>query len=118
MIVWPPLLAAYATGLVLVFFTLVSGDAETPPGEAVRLAVFVLFVVLFTLLQSLGDRCTRPIWPVALIQIVVCVGAEVLSRRLMLPAPISGLWLIVLVTVVASAIRGLRSPRQEVPRAA
>jgi preprotein translocase subunit SecY len=117
MIVWPPLLAGYATGLVLVLFTLVSGDTGTPLGEAVRLAVFVLFVVLFTLLQSLGDRCIRPIWPVALIQIVVCVGAEVLSRRSMLPAPISGLWLIVLVTVACNAIRGLRSARQEITRA-
>lgn len=109
MIVWPPLLAGYATGLVLVLFTLVSGNGETPPGEVPRLVVFALCVALFTLLQSLGDRCIRPIWPVALIQIAVCIGAELLSRHLMLPAPISGLWLIVLVTVVASAIRGFRS---------
>jgi preprotein translocase subunit SecY len=113
MFVWPPLLAGYATGLVLVLFTLVSDNAAALLGEPVRLAVFALFVVLFTLLQSMGDRTIRPIWLVALIQIAVCVGAELLSRRLMLPAPISGLWLIVLVTVVASAIRGLRPARQE-----
>ena len=47
----------------------------------------------------------------ALVQIFVCVGGELLTRKLTLPFAIDGVWLSILVTVATSAMRCLRPTR-------
>jgi hypothetical protein len=44
----------------------------------------------------------------ALVQIFVCVGGELLTRNLTLPFAIDGIWLIIVATVITSTMRSLR----------
>jgi hypothetical protein len=44
----------------------------------------------------------------ALVQIFVCVGGELLTRNLTLPFAIDGIWLIIVVTMITSTMRSLR----------
>jgi preprotein translocase subunit SecY len=44
----------------------------------------------------------------ALVQIFVCLGGDLLTRNLTLPFAIDGVWLIIVVTVITSAMRNLR----------
>lgn len=109
--VWPPLLAAYVNG----FKVTISGVEIS---LAAQLALLAATIALFNGLQWLGSApaTQRPIWAVALVQIFICVGAELLTHTLQLPFPISGAWLIVIVMTTMSCVRAL-GPLPEALRA-
>ena len=108
--VWPPLLATY----VSVFVIRISGLEAS---VATQLALLAALIVLFNGLQWLGTApaARRPLWAIALIQIVICVGADLLTRTIQLPFPIDGAWLIVIATTAMSCVRAL-GPLPETPR--
>jgi preprotein translocase subunit SecY len=109
--VWPPLLASYLASFVVGLLGLLETSGGTPlvaAGGPVHLLVMAGLIVLCTWLQSKGDSFIRPVRTMALVQIFVCVGGELLTRKLTLPFAIDGVWLIIVVTVVTSAIRNLR----------
>jgi hypothetical protein len=105
--VWPPLLAAYIASYK---FT-VSG---VEIGVASRLLLLAALIAAFNGLQRLGSApdARRPVWAIALVQILICVGAELLTRVMQLPFPIEGAWLIVIVTTLMSCVRSF-GPRPE-----
>ena len=98
--VWPPLLAAYVNE----FRVTISG---VEIGFAAQLALLAATIALFNGLQWLGTApaARRPIWAIVLVQIFICVGAELLTHTLQLPFPISGAWLIVIVMTAMSCAR-------------
>jgi preprotein translocase subunit SecY len=98
--VWPPLLATYITSFVVAFFSLQAGGAA-------HLILIAVLIAAFTWLQSLGTSqpALPPIWAVAAVQILICVGGEWLAHQVALPFAINGSWLIVVVTVMMSLLR-------------
>jgi preprotein translocase subunit SecY len=109
--VWPPLFGAYISGFVVSFFALQTGGTA-------HLLLMAALIAAFNWLQWLGAAPTtlRPVWTIALVQIFVCVGAELLTDALTLPFPISGAWLIVIVTTALSLLRAMGT-QPEAPRA-
>jgi hypothetical protein len=111
MAVWPALLASYFASLVVGLFGLFETSSGAPliaGGGPFHLLVIAASIVAFTWLQSKGDNSIRPMWSMALVQIFVCVGGALLTRSLTLPFAIDGVWLIIVVTVIASTLRNLR----------
>ena len=100
--VWPPLFAAYISGFVVTFYAL-------QVGGAVHLLLMAALIAAFNGLQWLGTApaAFRPVWTTALVQIFVCAGAELMTAALQLPSPISGAWLIVIVTTAMSCLRAV-----------
>jgi preprotein translocase subunit SecY len=98
--VWPPLFAAYISGFLASLFELQAGA---------HLLLLAALIAAFNGLQWLGAAATtsRPVWATALVQIFVCVGAELLTHTFTLPFPISGAWLIVIVTTAMSCLRSI-----------
>ena len=114
MTVWPPLLASYFGGFVVGLLGLLETSSGAPliaAGNPVHLLIVAGAIVAFLLLQSRGDNFIRPLRTMALVQIFVCVGGELLTRKLTLPFAIDGVWLIIMVTVATSAMRSLRPTR-------
>jgi preprotein translocase subunit SecY len=112
MVIWPALLASYFAALVVAIVGLFETSSGTPlmaPGGAAHLLIIAASILAFTWLQSKGDNSVRPIWSMALVQIFVCVGGALLTRNLTLPFAVDGVWIIIVVTVITSAIRGLRA---------
>jgi preprotein translocase subunit SecY len=106
--VWPPLLATYVGGGVTALLILAFGSGDILwlyGGRPFHLVLVAALIAAFIWLQGLGtprDRTARPVWIIALVQIFVCTGGEVLTYQTMLPLSISGPWLIIVVTVVAN----------------
>lgn len=100
--VWPPLFAAYISGFVVSFFALQDGGAA-------HLLLMATLIAAFNGLQWLGAAPTklRPVGAIALVQIFVCTGAELLTHAFTLPFPISGAWLIVIVTTAMSCLHAI-----------
>jgi preprotein translocase subunit SecY len=100
--VWPPLFAAYISGFLASFF-------ELQAGGIAHLLLMVALVAAFNWLQWLSAAATtsRPVWATALVQIFVCIGAELLTHTFTPPFPISGAWLIVIVTTAMSCLRSV-----------
>jgi preprotein translocase subunit SecY len=101
--VWPPLFANFFAGLAVAGLALAAGGV-------VHLLLIALFVAAFTWLQSRsapdgGAEAARPFRLIAVAQIAVCAGGELLTRQLELPFAIDGSWLIVVVTVALSVLR-------------
>ncbi len=109
--VWPPLLAYYVGGGVTALLILALGSGDILwlyGGRPFNLALVTVLILAFTWLQSLGtprDRAARPVWIIALVQIFVCTGGDLLTYNTMLPFSINGPWLIIVVTVVANWLR-------------
>ena len=111
MTVWPALLASYFAGFVVGLLGLLETSGGAPlvaAGGPVHLLILAGAIVAFLWLQSRGDSFIRPVRTMALVQIFVCLGGELLTRNLTLPFAIDGIWLIIVATVVTSAMRGLR----------
>jgi hypothetical protein len=108
--VWPPLLATYSMS-----FKIISGSEIS---DAAYFSLLAALIAVFNLLQWLGSApaTRRPVWAIALVQIFICVGAELLTARFTLPFPIDGAWLIVIVMKAMSCVRPL-SPLVETLRA-
>jgi preprotein translocase subunit SecY len=106
--VWPPLLANYVGGGVTALLILALGSEDILwlyGGGFFHLVLVAALIAAFTWLQSLGTprtRAARPVWIIALVQIFVCIGGDVLTYNTMLPFSINGPWLIIVVTVVAN----------------
>ena len=100
--VWPPLFASYIGGFAVAFFSIEAGGA-------VHLILIAALIAAFNWLQSWGSSRQVPqsVWAIALVQIVVCCGGDLLTHQFNLPFAINGSWLIVVVT---TAISCLRSP--------
>ena len=98
--VWPPMFASYISSFVVNFFTI-------PAGGTVNLTLIAALIVTFNWLQSWGmsKEASQPIWTIALVQILVCSGGEFLTHQMNPPFPISGSWLIVIVTTAISCLR-------------
>jgi preprotein translocase subunit SecY len=109
--IWPALLASYFASFVVGLFGLFETSSGAPliaAGGPFHLLVIAASIVAFTALQSKGDNVVRPVWTMALVQIFVCLGGDLLTRNLTLPFAIDGVWLIIVVTVITSAMRNLR----------
>jgi hypothetical protein len=105
------LLATYVGGGVTTLLVLALGSRDILwlyGGRPFHLAMVAVLILAFTWLQSLGtprDVTARPVWIVALVQIFVCTGGDLLTYNTMLPFSINGPWLIIVVTVVANWLR-------------
>jgi len=109
--IWPALLASYFASFVVGLFGLFETSSGAPliaAGGPFHLLVIAASILAFTWLQSKGDNSIRPIWTMALVQIFVCLGGDLLTRNLTLPFAVDGVWLIIVVTVIASTLRNLR----------
>src|SRR5262249_25901009 len=109
--IWPALLASYFAGFVVGLVGLFETSSSVPliaTGGPVHLLIIAASILAFTWLQSKGDSSIRPIWTMALVQIFVCLGGALLTRNLTLPFAVDGVWLIIVVTVITSAMRSLR----------
>jgi preprotein translocase subunit SecY len=100
--VWPPLFASYISAIAVSFF-----DLQT--AGATHLLLMAALIATFNWLQWLGAApgTLRPVWAIALVQIFVCAGAELLTDILTLPFSIGGAWLIVIVTAAMSCLRAI-----------
>jgi len=100
--VWPPLLAAYVSVLATSLFRLQADSVE-------RLLLLAALLAVFNGLQRLGTApaTRRSVWAIALVQIFICVGAELLTKAFGWPFPIDGAWLIVIVMTALSCVRAL-----------
>ena len=98
--VWPPMFASSISSFVVSFFSISSGGAA-------NLILIAALIATFNWLQFLGmaKDASRPIWTIALVQIFVCAGAELLTHHLTPPFAINGSWLIVVVTAAMSLLR-------------
>ena len=106
--VWPPLLAAFISGFVVTFYELAAGGAA-------HLGLMAALIAAFNGLQWLGatPATRRPVWAIALVQIFVCTGAELFTQASMLPFPINGPWLIVIVITAMSCLRAIGKQASE-----
>jgi preprotein translocase subunit SecY len=100
--VWPPLLAVYISNLDLRI-------SAVEVSDTVHLLLLAALIAVFNWLQWLGSApaTRRPVWAIALVQIFICVGAELLTDVFRLPYPIDGAWLIVIVMTAMSCVRAL-----------
>jgi len=98
--VWPPLFASYISSFVVTLFSFSAGGT-------VHLILIATLIAAFNWLQSWGRSkdTSRLVWTIALVQIFVCIGGELLTRQLGSPFPINGSWLIVIVTTAISCLR-------------
>jgi preprotein translocase subunit SecY len=112
--VWPALLGTDFAGFVVGLLGLLETSGGVPlvaAGGPVHLLILAGAIVAFLWLQSRGDSFIRPVRTMALVQIFVCLGGELLTRKLTLPFAVEGIWLIIVVTVITSAMRNLRPAR-------
>lgn len=100
--VWPALLATTISD-----YKVTISDVEI--NFAYQLALLAGVIALFNGLRWLGDApaTRRSILATALVQIFVCVGAELLTHTVKLPFPVNGAWLIVIVTTALGCVRAL-----------
>ena len=86
--VWPPMFANYISGFVVVFFSIAAGGA-------IHLILIAVLIAMFSWLQSLAisKEASRPIWTIALVQILICCGSEFLTHKMNPPFAINGSWL-------------------------
>jgi preprotein translocase subunit SecY len=120
--VWPPLLATYFGGFLIVAVALLAtrdmNVVENPSiavGSPVRIFVITALIALFTYLRALqvGVASTpRRLWMVALAQIIICAAGELLTRYSGLPFAINGSWLILGVAVATSCLASIDSKAQ------
>jgi preprotein translocase subunit SecY len=122
--VWAPLLASYFGGFLIFGLALIFGhakDAVTSPwlafGGPGHLFVVAALIAGFTYLRIRSARkdpvvdggasdgdISRPAWIMGIAQIIICAGAELLTRALRLPFALDGAWLIVVCTVAMNFI--------------
>lgn len=113
-LIWPPLLANVVAGYIAAFFYLVF--SLSPRALAViQLILLVPLIALFVyayMRQSMraeaapGYAVRAAPWVLlCLLELVVCVGGELLSEFLVLPWRFSGALLIITVTVMMSLLR-------------
>lgn len=109
--IWPPLLAAFIND-----YKVTLSGVEI--NFAAQLALLAAVIALLNGLQWLGTApaARRPVWAIALVQIFICVGAELLTHIVQLPFPISGAWFIVIVMTAMSFVRAF-GPMPEPPNA-
>lgn len=117
--VWPPILAEYLAGFLALATWLEAKPALVPAGGPVQLLIMAALIAIFTALgapqrasatgrQKSEGGCTgRPDWMVASAQIIVCIGGDMLTRRLDAPFIIGGAWLVVAVAVAMNCLAGL-----------
>ncbi|MGP0060329.1 MAG: hypothetical protein ACLPID_13685 [Beijerinckiaceae bacterium] len=111
-VVWPPVLATYIggfliSGLAWLFgFGRSDGDgSQFAHSGPIHFFLVAALIILFTYRRSAGRDPTgasQPIWMMALAQIIVCIGAEFVTRKFNLPFAINGCWLIVIATLALS----------------
>jgi preprotein translocase subunit SecY len=102
--VWPPLLAVYVGG-VLAVAVLHGAGGEGPAHPALIALLIASFTYMRNRQAANRPGCAqRPVWTMALVQIFVCVGGELLTRRLGLPFTIDGSWLVLIVAVAMSCL--------------
>lgn len=109
--VWPPLFASYASAVIVALSSL-------PAGGAIHLVLLAVLIAAFSWLQSRGTSAatSRPIRTIALVQIAVCCGGELLMHQMTLPFAISGSWLIVVVVAAISVLSAMsRGPNRPTP---
>ena len=106
--VWPPLFAASISDVAVAYYALQAGGL----GHLLLLAVLI---AAFNGLQWLGSAAAaaRPVWAIALVQMFVCAGGELLTHSQTLPFPINGPWLIVIVTTAISCLRSIGLPAND-----
>jgi hypothetical protein len=117
--VWPPILAIYVggvliSGLVWLFGLGTSGGDGSwlARGGPIHLFIVAAFIMLFTYRRSAGqdpNGALRPVCIVALAQIIVCAGAELVTRKLNLPFAVDGSSLIVTATLALNWRASVRS---------
>jgi preprotein translocase subunit SecY len=98
--VWPPMFAVYISGFIVTFFSIGAGGAVQP-------ILIAILIAIFSWLQSWGrlKEAWQSTWPIALVQILVCSGGELLTHQLNPPFSVNGSWLIVVVTAAISCLR-------------
>jgi len=126
--VWPPLLASVVTGfLLLPFGALVGRDSAAASwlavGGFVHLLLLALLILLFTYGRARGENGGEgegggPIWTRALAQIMVCLGAELMTRNLGLPFGLNGAWLILVINLALSWLVSLGIVMRKAPAVA
>ncbi len=106
--VWPPLFAAYICDFVVGFYALQAGGGA-------HLLLLAALIAAFNGLQWLGSASAtaRPMLTITLVQIFVCAGGEMLTHSQMLPFPVNGPWLIVIVTTALSCLRAIGAPAKD-----
>jgi preprotein translocase subunit SecY len=121
--VWPPLLATYLGGILLVPVAFLQGNNTAfAIGNPLRLLIIAALIALFSFLRTLS-RPSAGSWDSQLLkwtaaaQIVICVGGELLTRYLHVPFAINGPWLILAVAVAMSALMSMpaKAPADQSP---
>ena len=127
--IFPPLLAQYVAlpGIVAVLNALhhahIGFNKVVFPAGSPRLYfAYAILILLFNFLWRRADafksgaKDPRPVWLLAITQIVVCVGAMLLTRYFWnLSFDISGIWLIVIATVIADTLAPFRAKAEPSP---
>lgn len=121
--VWPPLLATYLGGLLLVPIAYMQGNHSAfAIGNPVRLLIIAVLIAVFSFLRTLSmppaDAWGRQLAKLtAAAQIIICIGAELLTRYLDVPFALNGAWLILAVAIVMSAVmsNAAKTPMEQSP---
>jgi len=121
--VWPPLLATYLCGILLVPVAFLQGNNSAfAIANPLRLLIIAVLIALFSFLRTLS-RPSANAWDGQLVkwtaaaQIVICLGGELLTRYLHVPFAINGPWLILAVAVAMSALISMpaKAPADQSP---
>jgi hypothetical protein len=121
-IVWPPLLAGFivelGVGTAVLIAALFGHDSAAGSWVAIGTPMHLcLIAVLIILTTDWGvSSALRPVWIIVAAQIVICLGAELLSVNLNLPFAINGPWLIVTATLARSWLVSLGLETRETRR--
>lgn len=101
--VWPPIIGAYAGGVILVFLALFLGaDPVSRTDGPHHLALIAMMTLLVTALQN--RETPRGVWALAFAQIFACAGGAFVNKRLGLPFAIDGVWLVIVVAGARSLL--------------
>ncbi len=117
--VWPALLgtvlASYLTGALRL--ATAGQMAALDYGAPLHLALVAVMIGLVAYVRSRDDQVSglRPIWPLTLAQIFVCVGAEALTIGSRLPVWLDGAGLVVAVAVMMSWLPARAGAQLRVP---
>jgi preprotein translocase subunit SecY len=117
--VWPPILAVYLSGLIVVSWSLLftpGGVAHANPALSlegpVHLGLIAALIAFFTSMRR-QTAAPRFVWMLALAQIFACVGGAALTRQLELPFTIDGVWIVLIVALTKSCITSVEAARYE-----